>query len=207
MSTKSRKPRLLVADESISIQRLVNLALADQNWEVIIATDGQDASAKVKSLKPDVILADAKLRQVDGLSLCELVRRDKNLYKTRFILMSGALEKPSAKRIETAQVDHILKKPFDANALLKALDEIDKEESTVVQMQPIKSEALDQRLEAIAAEVDRENHQATPQPLPPATSQASLESVGREEIIKWIQAHLPEIAERLIKEEIQKQIR
>src|SRR4051812_36667415 len=89
--SSAKRCRILVADESISIQKSVNLAFAGQTeFEVIGSADGQDAWVKVKTLKPEFVLADCQLRQISGFQLCEKIRGDSSLAKTFVILLKSA---------------------------------------------------------------------------------------------------------------------
>lgn len=169
-----RKRRVLIADESITIQKLVHLTLTAPQFEVIASSDGQDAHQKAKSLKPDLILADCNLRQVDGFDLVEKIRGDSTLTSMRTVLLKGNLHKAKEKYLANCPADEILQKPFDSKSLLDLvhkllLDEestvvglekpqasstMDEDKTPIVKLAPKnKMEVLNQRLEAIAEEV------------------------------------------------------
>lgn len=172
---RAKKRKILVADESITIQKLVNLTFAGTNFEVIGASDGADAMTKVKRLQPDIVLADAQLRQIDGLKLCESIRSDSSLFATRVVVLKGSVAKDFEDRLFTVKVDGILAKPFDAKALTGLVDRLlSEEDSTVVkETQKVVEKNAAKKLEAIAAEVaaDDDDYEAETvtkrvQPLP-----------------------------------------
>lgn len=165
-----RKRKVLVADESITIQKLVHLGLASGQFEVITCADGQDAFLKVKSMKPDLVLADCNLRQLDGFDLVEKIRGDSSLTATKTVLMKGQIPKGKEDRLKNVVTDEILSKPFDAKTLLdlvhkllldeestlvkKPIDKpMDEEITPIVKLQGDKVEQLNRRLQQAASEV------------------------------------------------------
>jgi DNA-binding response OmpR family regulator len=220
---RSRKQKILVADESITIQKLVHLTFAGTSYEIVVASDGHDAFTKAKRLKPDFVLADCRLRELDGLKLCEAIRKESTLSGTKVILMKSAADKVSSTQSIEAGADDLLAKPFDSKGLTRIIEKFSQdEESTVVK-----------KLEAIADEVTREavgssQVDASEEPtkterVSPEKSEVSVTAVSdspfrsrteetfdtsafnqmaETQIKDWIEKNLPSIAERLIKEEI-----
>jgi CheY-like chemotaxis protein len=165
---KTRKMKVIIADESLTVQKQVNVALVSPHCEVIAAADGQDALQKVKMLRPDVLLADCALRYLDGFDLVDRIRSDSSLVHVRAILLKGQLPKGKERRLKEVRADEILSKPVDQKALIRALENVfaEEEESTAVQVDPSlsddektpivrveKLEALNSKLSAIAEEV------------------------------------------------------
>jgi DNA-binding response OmpR family regulator len=160
----------VIADESITIQKLVHLSLAAEQFEVIASSDGQDAYLKVKSMKPDLLLVDAGLRQISGVELIEKVRSDSSLSRIKTCLLVGTSLKTDVKK--GGPIDEVLKKPFDAKALMDLvhrllldedstvvrLNESDDDEKTPVVPKKIlqvdqKREAINKKLEQLVSEV------------------------------------------------------
>lgn len=131
------KARVLIADDSITIQKLVNVTLAGLNFEVITSMDGQDALIKIRRMKPSLVLADADLQELNGLQLLDQIRSDSELLRTRFVLMRSAPSHPLSK---ASGIDAVLDKPFDSKQLLSLVQGlIAEEESTVVRAELLKS--------------------------------------------------------------------
>lgn len=128
-----RKHRVLIADESITIQKLVHIGLAGGDFEVIAASDGPDALQKVKTIKPALVLIDASLRRVSGLEVVESIRSDTNLLTTKVVLLAGKLSRDEEAKAKKSPADEVLAKPFDAKTLLDLVQRLlFEEESTVV---------------------------------------------------------------------------
>jgi len=217
-----RKRRILVADESITIQKLVHLGLASSQFEVIACSDGQDAYLKVKSLKPDLVLADCNLRHLDGFDLVEKIRNDSTLTSVKTILLKGTIPKNKEARLKNVVTDEILTKPFDTKMLLDLVHKwvLDEESTPVAATDRQNSRShTDESLDEDTAEVrpsefkhpvkstgDAETtHTANPLPIAAsAPSPVQMEKWVREEVTQWLDKNLPKLAEGLIKEEIQK---
>ncbi len=174
---KTRKMKVVIADESLTVQKQVNVALASPDCEVIAAADGQDALQKIKTMRPDIVLADCALRYLDGFDLVDRIRSDSSLIHVRAILLKGQLPKGKEGRLKEVRADEVISKPVDQKSLLRAIESVlsDEEESTAIQIDPSlsdeektpivrieqsttsgkieKIEALNSRLSAIAEEV------------------------------------------------------
>lgn len=134
---KTRK--LVVADESITVQKLVHLTFANSDYDVVIASDGYDALTKTKALKPDLLLADLHLRQMDGATLCSTVRLDSSLTRVKVILLRpiDKKEAPGAIEVEDCRADEILNKPFEGKVLYELVNRLmHEDESTLVKPKP-----------------------------------------------------------------------
>jgi DNA-binding response OmpR family regulator len=122
--TKARKRKLLIADDSITIQKLVNLTMAGTDFEVVTAFDGFDAKNKIKRLKPELVFLDAKLREISGLKLCTEIRKDKQLKNTRVILLRSNPSADEREAMAKVGPDAYLDKPFDSRALLSVIQNL-----------------------------------------------------------------------------------
>ena len=173
---KAKKLKVLVADESLTVQKQVNVALASSNYEVFVAADGQDALSKLKIHRPDVVLADCALRYLDGFDLIEKVRADSSMVHVRAILLKGQIPKGKERRLKEVRFDEVLPKPIDYKSLMRVIEAVlQDEESTAIKpeasvidedLTPIvrieaklgsgkveKMEVLNSKLSAIAEEV------------------------------------------------------
>ncbi|MDB5037978.1 MAG: response regulator receiver protein [Bacteriovoracaceae bacterium] len=206
----NRRKRILVADNSITIQKLVHLSFAELNYEVLTASDGPDALSKAKTLRPEIVLADCKLDQMDGVAVCENIRKEKSLSKTRIILMKGKDDTSFEARIKSVKLDAILMKPFDSKSLIKIVEDFDEmEEQTVTTVVEKKLNDPSEETSTLVKKEDTqtlvlEKSERTLAPILTTETNASndLEKIGEKEIREWIEKNLPAIAERLVKEEI-----
>ena len=68
------KRTLLLADDSVTIQKVVNLTFADEGIDVVTVGDGDSAMQKIYEISPDVVLADVHMPGLNGYQICEIVR-------------------------------------------------------------------------------------------------------------------------------------
>jgi CheY-like chemotaxis protein len=68
--------KLLLADDSITIQKVVELILAEEDFDLKSTNNGEEALALLSSFKPDVVLADIEMPKMNGYQLCEKIKQD-----------------------------------------------------------------------------------------------------------------------------------
>jgi len=111
-----------VDDENDFIE-LLQYKLAGHGYELIVANDGVHALSQARTLKPSLILLDILLPDLDGLSVCEILRRQPGTKKIPIIFMS-ALSSDVTRRTATMQADDFFTKPLDLNRLEKRIGEL-----------------------------------------------------------------------------------
>lgn len=110
--------RILLADDSPHAQRMGERILRDEGHEVITVSDGKVAMLRLEDAEPDLIIADISMPEVSGFELCEYV---KNHSRAPVILTAGAVEPVDEKEVDRVRADGVLKKPFEASALLHSI--------------------------------------------------------------------------------------
>ena len=110
--------RILLADDSPHAQRMGERILREEGFELLTATDGEEALDQLSHGAPDVMLADAYLPGTSGFELCRAVKSDEALHHTRVVLTAGMLEPFDEEEARRAGCDGILKKPFEASAVV-----------------------------------------------------------------------------------------
>lgn len=108
------KRKLLLADDSVTIQKVVNLTFADEGIEVISVGDGDSAMEKVAEVSPDLIMADVNMPGLTGYEICERIRQDDNLRRTPVILLVGSFEPFDEDEARRVGADDYLTKPFQS---------------------------------------------------------------------------------------------
>lgn len=112
---------------------LVEKLAIDNNFEVISQTyDGKSCLNDMTILKPDILLMDILLSDLDGLELLEKLREKKDFENLTIIVMTAFTSDPIIKSLVDYKVDYITKKPFNVNFLIKNMESIfrTKEEET-----------------------------------------------------------------------------
>ena len=84
--------RVLLADDSITVQKIVKLSLSEEGIEVIAFGNGEEAVQQIESLQPDLIMADVFMPGKDGYEVCEYVKAHPHLNQTPVILLVHAFE-------------------------------------------------------------------------------------------------------------------
>jgi len=116
-------PRILIVDDEGDFIELVKFRLADLGYEFLVANDGVHALSQARQYKPDLILLDILLPDLDGLSVCEILRRQPATRKIPIIIMS-ALSGDVTKRTTSMQAQDFFTKPLDLNRLEKRIAEL-----------------------------------------------------------------------------------
>ncbi len=112
------RPKLLLADDSITIQKVVNLTFADQGMDVITFSDGDAAVENLDQVRPDIVLADVNMPGINGYQLCELMRSDEANKHIPVILLVGSFEPFDRDEAERVGSNGHLTKPFTSIAEL-----------------------------------------------------------------------------------------
>jgi CheY-like chemotaxis protein len=113
--------RILLADDSPHAQRMGELILREEGYEVVTVTDGATVLVRLRDFDPDLILVDVAMPTKSGYEICEFVKNSQQHTHTRVVLLAGAQEtvdEPEARRVHS---DGVLKKPFEASAVLQTV--------------------------------------------------------------------------------------
>lgn len=113
--------RILLADDSPHAQRMGELILRDEGYEVVTVTDGETALLRLADVDPDVILADALLPSKDGYEICRFVKNHPRYRHARVVLTAGALEPLDEAEAMRLGADATVRKPFEASVLLQTV--------------------------------------------------------------------------------------
>jgi signal transduction histidine kinase/CheY-like chemotaxis protein len=112
----SGKPRIVVADSDAELLRYLQLELGEA-YDVVEATDGEQALRVVASQPLDLVIAEAQLPKIDGIGLCRKIRADGTTAQVPFILFTTAAELEVLLEAYAAGADDVVRKPFEMLAL------------------------------------------------------------------------------------------
>jgi DNA-binding response OmpR family regulator len=111
-------PRILIADDNPQGLELLEAYLSGTDFEIAIATDGEETLSKVRSWQPDLILLDIMMPKISGFEVCKRLRSNAATQGIG-ILMITALDQPSDReRAVDAGTDDFLTKPINKKELL-----------------------------------------------------------------------------------------
>ena len=115
--------RILLVDDENDFIELLQYKLAGQGYELIVANDGVHALSQARQMKPSLILLDILLPDLDGLSVCEILRRQPSTKNIPIIFMS-ALTSDVTKRTVAMQADDFFTKPLDLPRLVRRIADL-----------------------------------------------------------------------------------
>ncbi|HSI87727.1 MAG TPA: response regulator [Pyrinomonadaceae bacterium] len=104
--------KILLADDSITIQKVVNLTFAEEGIEVITTGDGDMALARIWEDRPDLVLADVNMPGANGYQVCEALRRTEATQHIPVILLVGSFEPFDEAEAKRVGANAYLTKPF-----------------------------------------------------------------------------------------------
>jgi CheY-like chemotaxis protein len=113
---------ILLADDSVTIQKVVELTFLDEDFHVVCYGNGGDAIDHLGELRPDLVLADVHMPGADGYEVCVAT---KQLFPTvPVLLLVGTFEIFDAGKASDSGAQGHLKKPFDSQELLRRVKEL-----------------------------------------------------------------------------------
>jgi CheY-like chemotaxis protein len=115
---------LLLADDSVTIQKVVNISFASEDVTLVTVDNGDDAIERAKETRPDLILADVVMPGKSGYEVCEAIKADPELRHIPVLLLTGtfeAFDEEHASRVGAA--GHV-SKPFEAQTLVTRVKEL-----------------------------------------------------------------------------------
>jgi DNA-binding response OmpR family regulator len=118
------KKRILLVDDEKDLVYAVTLQLEANNFEVLLAYDGQEALDKVHREKPDLIILDLMLPKIDGFKVCRMLKFDEKYKHIPIILFSARAQESDKEIGKEVRADSYITKPFDSEELLGKIKEL-----------------------------------------------------------------------------------
>jgi len=115
---------LLLADDSVTIQRVVELAFAHEDVRVVALNDGPRTLQWLETGAPDIMLVDIGIPDSDGYTVAAAVKRSERLAHVPVILLAGAFEPVDEPRARSIGCDGVIVKPFEPKHLVERVKEL-----------------------------------------------------------------------------------
>jgi excisionase family DNA binding protein len=116
---ESGKRKVLLVDDDTDLVSLMTRVIdEDGRFEVRVASNGFDAGMMVKEYRPDIIVLDVMLPDINGKEVCQRVRADTSLEDVRILCISGMVEEDKIQELRLSGADDFCHKPFDIDHLI-----------------------------------------------------------------------------------------
>jgi len=152
--------KLLLADDSITIQKVVGIILSTEEYQLEMTDDGDRAFTKALEDIPDLVIADISMPGKDGFELCRAIKSEPSLSHTSVLLLPGAFDHFDETKAGEVCADGWLTKPFESQALLDKI-------SQLLEAAPVK-------MAGIASAEDEELPLETPVEVPASVTAATV---------------------------------
>ena len=122
---KGQAPKILVVDDDKNIrQMLMEVLTMDHLYLVEEASNGIEASIKLGTYRPDLLILDIFMPEMDGLEVCRTISNEPELSDMKVVITTGYPEHPKLDEIVALGYTHIFSKPFDLINFIQAIDKI-----------------------------------------------------------------------------------
>jgi two-component system, OmpR family, alkaline phosphatase synthesis response regulator PhoP len=113
--------KILICDDEPHIRLLIEQSLEeleDEGVEITTASDGEEAIARIRDIKPDLVILDVMMPRMNGFDVCETIKRDAALGSAYVMLLTAKGQEYDRQHGELVGADRYMTKPFDPDELL-----------------------------------------------------------------------------------------
>jgi CheY-like chemotaxis protein len=115
---------ILLADDSLTIQKVVELTFADTDYEVVAVSSGDELLRRLPDSRPDLVICDVIMPGRDGYDVCQEIKSSPNFLHLPVILLTGTFEPFDRDRAIAVGCSEIITKPFEAKKLVDAVERL-----------------------------------------------------------------------------------
>jgi CheY-like chemotaxis protein len=116
--------KILLADDSITIQKVIELTFSDEDFDVVTVGNGRLALERLPEVRPDIVLCDIIMPEKDGYEVCEQIKSNPSTGHIPVLLLTGAFEPFDQERAAKAGYDGSLAKPFEPETLIAKVKDL-----------------------------------------------------------------------------------
>lgn len=110
--------KVLIADDELNIVISLEFLLRREGFEVLVAVDGEDALAKARAERPDLMLLDVMMPKMNGFDVCQALRSDPELASMRVLMLTGKGRETDISKGLGLGADGYMTKPFSTKDLV-----------------------------------------------------------------------------------------
>jgi len=115
---------ILLADDSLTIQKVVELTFAETDYHVVAVSSGDELLNRLRDSSPDVIICDVIMPGKDGYEVCQQIKSSSDWLHLPVILLTGTFEPFDRDRAIAAGCSEIITKPFEARKLVETVERL-----------------------------------------------------------------------------------
>ena len=116
--------RILIVDDDLHIREVIRVALKKAGMTVFEARDGKEALTRFAADRPDLIILDYMLPDINGNVVCQTIRQNPNFEHTKIIIVSGVVNQDEINDLLKSGADEFVKKPFNIEKLIERIGEL-----------------------------------------------------------------------------------
>jgi DNA-binding response OmpR family regulator len=121
---KKRIAKVLIVEDDRAVSELLRLRLTYAHYEVITANNGREGWEQVQKEKPDLVILDVIIPIINGIELCELIKKSEQFKKIPVIMLTSKKTVGDWEKGFEAGADAYLNKPYDWNELIKNVEKL-----------------------------------------------------------------------------------
>lgn len=116
--------RILVIDDEIEVLRMIRIMLERAGFEVFTSADGADGIEKTRQLRPDLVILDLMMPEIDGFQVLQAIRNDPLVNETPVLVLTARAQPVDREAALAARADDYLAKPVSQRELLDRIEEV-----------------------------------------------------------------------------------
>ena len=116
--------KLLLADDSITIQKVIQITFAHEDYDLTITDNGDTAFAKAQEVRPDLVIADIYMPGKNGYELTAAIKQDPALQHVPVLLLAGSFEPFDEDKARSCRANAWIEKPFESQTLIDKVSEL-----------------------------------------------------------------------------------
>lgn len=181
--------KVLLADDSITMQKVTELILPENAFELKTVNNGEEALSVLESFKPDIVLADIEMPAMNGYRLCEEIKNNPDTRGILVLLLAGAFEPLDEELTQKVGADGSLVKPFESGDLIDKINAVLEAKAGKEGVAGVEVDAAEEDvLEAVHVEEEFWEMEDIEKPtdIPEEAAGEALEEVPLEEILEDI---------------------
>jgi len=151
--------RILLADDSVTIRKVVELTFSDEDFTIDSVGDGSQAFEHARAQRPDIIISDVIMPGFNGYELCQKIKADPDLQSVPFLFLKGTFESFDEEKARSCGADGFIVKPFESQEMIAKVKNLI--EMAAVPVRPVSTPASLQTPVA-------------PRPIPPLQTAAAI---------------------------------